>query len=278
MSNNTALETLGCPNNNLASLDVTGLYSLEYLDCSHNKMTDAGKVTGTAGTMLPVIDTDTTIDRYPVPARIAFVFSPQKNFISTFIPIYDYVREQFADVDENEWYGFNAQGVIARAFEYGLMQGYDDGTFNPTGSINIAQAITIAARVHNIYSEGDGEFVQGEPWYQVYVDYCMANDIIFAGDFDDYNRLATRAEMAYVFSRSLPLAEFAEQNTVNSLPDVDGATPFADAVELLYKAGVVTGDAGTYAFRPFDNVSRAEAAAIITRVVLPYTRTSGRTY
>ena len=203
---------------------------------------------------------------------------PNVASIDNFVPVNNYVNGQFPDVDENQWYGTGVQGVVARAFEYGLMKGNEDGAFNPSGVIKIAEALTVAARVHKTYNGGGGEFDQGEPWYQVYVDYAINNDIIEVDDFADYTRDATRAEMAYIFSRSLPPGEFQEQNTVNSLPDVDDETPYYEAILQLYKAGVVTGDAETYAFRPSDNISRAEAAAIITRVILPDTRESGKTY
>ena len=109
------------------------------------------------------------------------------------------------------------------------------------------------------------------------MDYAIANNIITANDFKDYQRSATRAEMGYIFSRSLPAAEFAEINTVNSLPDVNNGTPYSSSILMLYKAGIVMGDT-TGAFFPANPITRAEASAIISRLILPDTRTSGKTY
>ena len=184
----------------------------------------------------------------------------------------------FADVNENQWYGFNRQKVIADAYEYGLMQGGGTAAFNPAGNITVAEAITVAARVNSIYMTGAEDFTQGNPWYQTYVDYAIANGIIITGDFTDYSRAATRAEMAYIFSRSLPEYEFASQNTVNSLPDVKSGTPYYSSIISLYKAGVITGNDTAGTFNPDSNITRAEAAAIISRVILPAARTSGKTY
>ena len=114
--------------------------------------------------------------------------------------------------------------------------------------------------------------------YQVYVDYAITNGIIAANDFTDYTKAATRAEMAYIFSKALPDTEFASQNTVNSLPDVTSGTPYRDAIFTLYKAGVVAGSDETGTFNPGNNITRAEAAAIISRVILPATRFSGKTF
>ena len=189
-----------------------------------------------------------------------------------------YTSGQFSDVDENQWYGSSAQGVIATAYKYGLMRGSGGTTFNPGGNVTVAEAITVAARVRNIYNGGSGEFTQGDPWYQVYVDYAVSSGIIADSDFTDYNRAATRAEMAYIFSRSMPPAEFTRLNIVSSLPDVNADTPYSDSIITLYSAGIVTGSDAIGTFNPGANITRAEAAAIISRVILPGTRTGYRTY
>ena len=183
----------------------------------------------------------------------------------------------FTDVDENAWYGSSNQKVISSAFEYGLMQG-SGNTFSPTGNMTLAEAVTIAARVHHIYNGGDSVFTQGSPWYKVYVDYAIDKGIIDSGTFSDYNKAATRAEMAYIFSRSIPEADFAPQNTINSLPDVSSSTPYYDAIITLYEAGVIAGSDSIGTFNPGNNIIRADASAIISRVILPDTRTKGKTY
>ena len=197
--------------------------------------------------------------------------------MSNFVKSKTYSPGMFSDVNENQWYGYTQQKVIASAYEYGLMQG-SGNTFNPTGNMTIAEAVTIAARVHHIYNGGNGEFTQGSPWYQVYVDYCIGKGIVNAGTFSDYNKAATRAEMAYIFSRALPETEFSSQNTVNALPDVTSSTPYYSAIITLYKAGVVAGSDTQGTYNPGNNITRAEAAAIISRVILKDTRFSGKTF
>ena len=197
--------------------------------------------------------------------------------MANFVKSRTYFSGMFVDVDENQWYGSNEQKVIANAYEYGLMQG-SGNTFNPLGNMTIAEAITIAARVHHIYNGGNGEFTQGSPWYQVYADYAIEKGIVNAGTFSDYNKAATRAEMAYIFSRALPETEFAPQNFVNALPDVNSGTPYYDAIIMLYRAGVVAGSDNSGTFNPGDNITRAEAAAIISRVVLKENRMGGKTF
>ena len=198
--------------------------------------------------------------------------------MSNFNKLRTYTPGMFSDVDESKWYGFNDQKVIATAYEYGLMEGTGNGKFTPTGNMTIAQAITVAARVNRIYSTGRDDFTMGSPWYQVYVDYAITYNIIYASDYTDYNRPATRAEMANIFAHALPYAEFPEQNTVNSLPDVSLSVMNYNEILILYKSGVLAGNGPTGTYNPTANVTRAEAAAIISRVILPQTRFAGKTF
>ena len=208
-----------------------------------------------------------------------FELVPKPDPFERFIKAKLYELNLFDDVDEHEWYGFNNSKSIATAYEYGLMQGSGNAKFNPAGNITIAEAVTIAARVRSIY-EADGEAFasSGGEWHQVYVAYAVANGIIDAGDFSDYGREATRAEMAYIFSRSLPADAFAMQNNVKFLPDVGTGTPYADAIFMLYGAGILAGNDSAGTFMPDNKITRAEAAAIISRVILTETRFSEKSF
>ena len=220
-----------------------------------------------------IISTETAT---PPPADAAA--TPPEGSMGNFLQINTYKRGQFTDVDEDEWYGFNQTKAVAGAYEYGLMRGNSDTIFNPEGNVTIAEAITIAARVYSIYIADDESFVPSSLWYQVYVDYAIANGIVAANDFNSYTRAATRAEMAYIFTNSLPAAEFASQNTVKSLPDVNSGVAYRNEIIMLYSAGVLAGNDDMGTFSPSNNITRAEAAAIISRVILPDTRLSGKTF
>ena len=230
---------------------------------------------GTGAGFFPV-DGVTVVGEEPssIPGTPTLTSSSMANFVQA----NSYTVGLFKDINENAWYGFNQGKDIANAYEYGLMKGNVDNTFNPTGNISVAEAITVAARVHSIYSTGAENFAASSPWHQVYVDYSIANGIITANDFNDFGRAATRAEMAYIFSRSLSEADLTPVNTVNLLPDVNNGTPYYGAIVMLYRAGVLTGNDALGTFSPANNISRAEAAAIISRVILPATRKSGNTF
>ena len=65
-----------------------------------------------------------------------------------------YFQDQFSDVPANQWYTDN----VAAAFELGLMKGTSATTFHPFGDVTVAEAITMAARIHSIYTKGTENF------------------------------------------------------------------------------------------------------------------------
>lgn len=208
------------------------------------------------------------------PASLTGERPPTDAGMVNFVKSNSYQSGQFSDVDEGLWY----RDAIVGSFEYGLMRGTSASTFNPTGNVTIAEAITIATRVHSIYSTGTENFAASSPWYQANVDYAISSGMINADDFNNFSREATRAEMAYIFSRALPPNEFGEQNTINSLPDVGSDSLYNDSILMLYRAGILTGSDTRGTFYPDRGISRAEAAAIISRVILPDMRVTGREY
>ncbi|MFA7216026.1 MAG: InlB B-repeat-containing protein, partial [Bacillota bacterium] len=176
----------------------------------------------------------------------------------------------YLDVDESNWYGTAQEGVVHDVTLLGIMEGDGDGYFRPRDGIRLSEAIKMAAVVHSIYS-GDGQtfdVAAGTNWYDAYVSYAIGQDIIGPGDFEDITAYATRAEMAYLFARSLPETEIAR---ICSLvpPDVAADDKYAEEIYLLYAAGVLTGNDEYGTFIGERGITRAEAAAIITRIALP---------
>ena len=220
-------------------------------------------------------DVDTDVDTDADAETGTEVDAGATGSMSNFVKARDYSTDVFSDVNEDLWYGYNHEKVVASVYEYGLMEGYAGSRFGPSENMTIAEAITIAARVHSIYTQGFAVTSANTPpipWYGGYVDYAVENGIIEDGDFDDFGKAVTRAEMAYIFAHALPETEFMEKNTVNSLPDVGDATPYRDEIFLLYRAGVLGGSDAQGTFNPNTGIVRAEAAAIVSRVILQDTR------
>lgn len=186
--------------------------------------------------------------------------------LSNFRAVNEYTEGMFSDVSSTAWY---ADSVKA-AYEYDLVKGSGNG-FNPLGTMTIAEAVTLASRLHSIYYVGEAKFVQGQPWYQVYVDYAVSNGIIKAGEYADYSKDITRAQFAKIFASALPEKALKAINNIygDNIPDVPKTPSTADyrnQVALLYRAGVLTGSDEYGTFKPNSEISRSEVATIVTRM------------
>ena len=179
-----------------------------------------------------------------------------------------YTAGEFGDLSENAWY----YNEVISAYELGLMSGMGGSTFAPDGTLTVAQGITLAARIHSLYHGGTGLFEQGEPWYQVYLDYASENGFLTSGQFDSYSREIKRYEMATLIASALPADYYTAINSVSSIPDVSANAPYKDAVMLLYHAGIVMGNDAYGTFSPNASIKRSEVSAIINRVAIPANR------
>lgn len=179
---------------------------------------------------------------------------------------------QFTDIAEGVWWTEN----ISAAYEFGLMKGNANGSFAPRGSISVIETMVIASRLHAIYWDTGESFVQGTPWYQVYVDYAENNGIVTPGRFANLKAPATRAEFADLLSRSMAEEALPAINDIpdNSIPDVSSNVYYTKPVYLLYRAGILTGSDKEGNFKPNNSITRAEAAAVLTRMADPQLRKS----
>ena len=174
----------------------------------------------------------------------------------------------YADVKESDWY-YSSAKLCA---EMGLMNGTDRG-FEPTKTLTVAECAALAARLLEGYTgKAIPANAQGAAWYQNYMDYLgqyvdtRTYSIYGMLPWDEPQREATRWEFAlflYLVTDGNESA-FPALNSVSEgdLPDVKD-----DAVVLsLYNAGILKGtdDAGT--FNGSKTLTRAEAAAMVTRM------------
>ena len=188
---------------------------------------------------------------------------------------------QFTDVRHGDWF---APAVIS-AYEYGLLDGRGGGFFAPAGSVTIAELLTIAARLHAIYMTGSDEVIpavsDGESWYQPYVDYLKGEKLLGESFEGFYLLPASRAQMAGIFAFALPSDWYEEPNaglvttayaSGDYIADVTLKTPYRSEILLMYRRGLLSGMDERGSFCPERSVSRAEIAALLTRVVEPQTR------
>jgi len=171
---------------------------------------------------------------------------------------------RYPDFPREAW----AQEAIGGVTALGLMQGMEDGRFDPDGLLTAAQVLALAARLHSIRRGGTAEFDQsyGSRWYDVYYKYCTDNGIIGKKDFRDLTLPATRAEAALVLGHALDTEDLPALRDVSKIPDVAQGDYAAAEIYLLYRAGVLNGMNEAGDFYPGNQLRRSEAAAILLRL------------
>ena len=188
--------------------------------------------------------------------------------LDNFKTVNRYQAGQFTDVKASDWFADN----VKSAYELGLMKGNSPATFAPNATITVAEAVTVAARVRDIYW-GDGTSFTakaGAAWYQPYVDYAIANGMMNEV-LTDYERPATRAELARWLDSALAGEGTEPATQTVRFTDVTDAHPDYACIMDLVRAGIMGGK-GDGIFDPDAPVLRCEAAAMLSRAALPSLR------
>ena len=170
----------------------------------------------------------------------------------------------FYDVDSNDWF----YEPVKSAWQNDLIDGVTARYFKPERSLTVAQAVKLAAALHQKQSVG---FVTlqngGTHWYDNYVNYAVANGLIEAvyqsKSAEDMNKAVTRAEFVHILAKLLNAGTI---NTVNNIPDVKAGDAYADEIFAFYRAGILTGSDRLGTFHPESSLKRSEAAAILVRL------------
>lgn len=182
----------------------------------------------------------------------------------------------FRDVSGSDWFDV----WVNLAYSTGLMVGTGGGKFEPLRALTVAETLRLAACLESRALQDDFHMqsVRGSLWYSSSVAYCEASGIISPGQFGtaDYSRPITRAEMACVFAATTPVRSMKNRNSLTrvqrAIPDVNNGDFAADAIWGLYAKGVLNGTDSSLTFRPDESLTRAEAAAIVSRIARPEQR------
>ena len=169
----------------------------------------------------------------------------------------------FIDVSPEAWY----YNDVKLAVDGGLVNGKTATTYCPNDYLTYAEAVKLAACMYQKNTTGVVTLVNGNPWYQSYVDYAKMNGII-TKDYD-WNTYATRAGYMAIFAHALPDSALAAKNQIadGSIPDIPMTHPQAAEIYKLYRAGIVQGSDSQHNCKPDDNIVRSEVAAILTRMM-----------
>ena len=170
----------------------------------------------------------------------------------------------FYDVDSNHWF----YEPVKSAWANELIDGVTARYYMPDNTLTVAQAIKLAAVLHQKQSVGFVTLANGRThWYDNYVNYAVANGLIEAAyqskSAETMNAPVTRAEFVHILSKLLNAERI---NTVDNIPDVKSGDAYAEEIFAFYRAGILTGSDRLGTFHPESSLKRCEAAAILVRL------------
>ncbi len=152
------------------------------------------------------------------------------------------------------------------------IEGYPDGTVRPTGSLTRAEA---AAMIYRVFKPGmlkEGNLNQFSDmkghWAQKYVAALADKGVINGTSETTFtpNAAIKRQELFTMIGRMFGEAYTTDGIIGNTFADI-GSGYYVRFINLLYTLGLVQGDNDT-TVRPADNITRAETAALLNRLLL----------
>lgn len=180
----------------------------------------------------------------------------------------------FIDVTTADWFYNN----VKNAFTMGLIEGKTTTTFNPNDNMTWAEAVTLAARMNELYYTGKVTLSNSTSgnWYSNYESYAISKGIISTYLGAKANTNISRRDYVDIFYNALPYSAYTARNSVTKIPDLANDSTNAK-IYTFYRAGILTGYANTAgkangSFGPNDNIKRSEVATILIRMMDSSTR------
>lgn len=177
--------------------------------------------------------------------------------------------KNFADISQDHWASNDIKTLVAK----GVLSGYPDGSFKPKGNITIKEFMTVLSKEIALNPSkakpvvGD-IFVGISPNTWGYIESKSILDRLLASDLYKFNfanldRPINREEVAFLINNSFMLARPYKTFGEDKFRDLESL--YAKDIKNLLDLGIISGyPDGT--FRPKNNITRAEIAALITRI------------
>ena len=177
----------------------------------------------------------------------------------------------FSDVESSDWY----YEYVLDAYSAGIMEGKEDGIFDPNTNITRAELITVLCRMSDLEYEGCREHLtfpdaDKSAWYADYVGWAEKNGVV-KGYPDGTLRPdapVTRQEMAELMGEFITFKAMrtTKDPQIDIFSDQFEIPDWALAnVEKLRDFGLISGDEQGR-FNPTANATRAELAKITSKL------------
>ena len=204
-----------------------------------------------------------------------FDFSTKITKNITLYACWDEDAKWFTDVHSDDWF----YDIVKYAYANGLMNGVSDTEFAPNMGMTRSMFVTVLYRIEK---EPDGDInkifndVVQNSWYDKAVAWATENGVtkgVSETEFDP-DRIITREQIVTMVYRYAKFKGYdisaAESTDISSFEDADTISEYAvPSFKWAVGTGVIVGKSDV-TLCPKDDTTRAEAAAILTRLAKKY--------
>lgn len=185
------------------------------------------------------------------------------------------VGESDCEADFDDIYGHWAEDYITELYCRGVVNGLSNHVFGPSNNATRAEFLKMALLnagydVDDASGESFTDVSSGD-WFYEYVSFGVDEDIIEGYNDGTFRPNATinRAEALVITMRIAGVDEYDVDNDWDEFDDVSSNAWYAYAVETAADEGIVEGYSNGD-FKPGNNITRAEVAAISVRTYDEY--------
>ncbi len=181
------------------------------------------------------------------------------------VPSIAYGQTSFTDVNADFW----AQEEIAFLHEQQIINGYENGSFQPNNNVTRAQTAIMIVNALNLETENrpNPQLKDIREDFHAYAEIAaVADEGIMTGNNGSFkpNAFLTRGEMAAVIDRTFDLEEATFETVFR---DVQGSNTFYTYIQNLAYNQITTGYASDQTFRPNESTTRAQFSVFLARVL-----------
>ena len=178
---------------------------------------------------------------------------------------------KFPDVPEKSWYASDLNFITSDARR--ILEGSSNGNFYPKNTLSVEQFLKCVVVAANQRPSAVGGY-----WAQPFIDKALQLGIITSSQFKAYRTGITRGEMAVIIRSAFEIMTHEKDPVVDISTISKRMSDYAlipnnqqESVCFAYSLGILTGMPDGK-FHPEGILSRAEAVAVMRRVIDPTAR------
>lgn len=137
------------------------------------------------------------------------------------------LMEDYSDVEPNDWF----YDIVCHATAEGIVEGYDDGTFRPAETINLAEASKIVAKVNELEAVPE---TSDEAWFQPFVR-ALEQYRVVAKSIGSFAESVNRGEMAQMVWGLSTGNEVNETDLLEALPKMASCSALNTEIKRFVK-------------------------------------------